>query len=158
MMKIYRTAACALLQLLAAAAVHGQEIARVNPPGAPRPVAAYSQVTEVPPGMRLLFLAGQVGNRADGTLPPTVDEQAVQALENIRLILAGEGAGPEAVVKLNFYFAARPADMSRIAAERADMFSKQAPPPTTWVYVAGLARPEYLVEIEAVAAVPDRPR
>jgi enamine deaminase RidA (YjgF/YER057c/UK114 family) len=34
------------------------------------------------------------------------------------------------------------------------MFAGTAPPPSTWVQVAGLARPEYLVEIEAVAAVP----
>lgn len=83
-----------------------------------------------------------------------MEEQAVQALENIRLILAAEGAGPEHIVKLTFYAAAKPGDMAEIGAKRAEMFGKSAPPPSTWVYVSGLARPGYLIEIEAVAAVP----
>jgi enamine deaminase RidA (YjgF/YER057c/UK114 family) len=102
----------------------------------------------------MLFLAGQVGNRADGSLPESVDDQAVQALENIRLILAAEGAGPQDIVKLTFYVAAKPASLAKLNAKRAAMFAGTAPPPSTWVQVAGLARPEYLIEIEAVAAVP----
>jgi enamine deaminase RidA (YjgF/YER057c/UK114 family) len=133
---------------------HGQDIRKINPPSVPKPVAAYSHVAEVPAGTRMLFLAGQVGNRADGSLPESVDDQAVQALENIRLILAAEGAGPRDIVKLTFYVAAKPASLAKLNAKRAAMFAGTAPPPSTWVQVAGLARPEYLIEIEAVAAVP----
>jgi enamine deaminase RidA (YjgF/YER057c/UK114 family) len=135
---------------------HGQEIRKANPPSVPKPVAAYSHVAEVPAGTRMLFLAGQVGNRADGSLPESVDDQAVQALENIRLMLAAEGAGPQDIVKLTFYVAAKPASLAKLNAKREAMFGAVPPPPSTWVYVAGLARPEYLVEIEAVAAVPLR--
>ena len=74
------------------APAHGQAIRKANPPTVAKPVAAYSHVAEVPPGTRLLYLAGQVGNRPDGSLPESVDDQAAQALENIRLILAAEGA------------------------------------------------------------------
>jgi enamine deaminase RidA (YjgF/YER057c/UK114 family) len=146
--------------LLAACAfgpAHGQEIVRkVNPATVAKPVAAYSHVAEVPAGTRMLYLAGQVGNRPDGSLPESVEDQAVQALENIRLILAAEGAGPQDIVKLTFYVAAKPASLAKLNAKRAEMFGGTAPPPSTWVYVAGLARPEYLVEIEAVAAAPAR--
>lgn len=147
-----------LLAVLVFGPVHGQEIRKINPPSVPKPVAAYSHVADVPPGTRLLFLAGQVGNRADGSLPEGVEDQAVQALENIRLILAAQGAGPQDIVKLTFYVAAKPASLAKLNAKRAEMFAGTAPPPSTWIQVAGLARPEYLVEIEAVAAVPARAR
>ena len=147
-----------LLAVLVFGPAHGQEIRKINPPSVPKPVAAYSHVAEVPPGTRLLFLAGQVGNRADGSLPDGVEDQAVQALENIRLILAAQGAGPQDIVKLTFYVAAKPASLAKLNAKRAEMFAGTPPPPSTWIQVAGLARPEYLVEIEAVAAVPARAR
>jgi enamine deaminase RidA (YjgF/YER057c/UK114 family) len=149
-------AAAGLLLALPATAAGAQEIRKANPPSVAKPVAAYSHVAEVPPGTRLLFLAGQIGNRPDGSLPSTVEDQAVQALDNVRAILAAEGAGPEHIVKMTIYAAARPADMAKIAAKRAEMFRGTMPPPSTWVYVTALARPEYLIEIEAVAAVPVR--
>jgi enamine deaminase RidA (YjgF/YER057c/UK114 family) len=117
--------------LLAACAfgpAHGQEIVRkVNPATVAKPVAAYSHVAEVPAGTRMLYLAGQVGNRPDGSLPESVEDQAVQALENIRLILAAEGAGPQDIVKLTFYVAAKPASLAKLNAKRAEMFGGTAP-------------------------------
>jgi enamine deaminase RidA (YjgF/YER057c/UK114 family) len=145
-----------LLAVFVLGPAYGQAIRKINPPSVPKPVAAYSHVAEVPPGTRLLFLAGQVGNRADGSLPEGVEDQAVQALENIRLILAAQGAGPQDIVKLTFYVAAKPASLAKLNAKRAEMFAGTPPPPSTWIQVAGLARPEYLVEIEAVAAVSAR--
>ena len=134
----------------------GQPIRKINPSSVPKPVAAYSHVAEGPPGTRLLFLAGQVGNRADGSVPEGVEDQAVQALDNIRLILAAQGAGPQDIVKLTFYVAAKPASLATLNAKRAEMFAGTPPPPSTWIQVAGLAQPGYPVEIEAVAAVPAR--
>lgn len=141
---------------LAVHSAQAEAVRKANPVSVPKPVAAYSHVAVVPPGTRLLYLAGQVGNRADGTVPATIEEQAVQALENIRLILAAEGAGPEDIVKLTFYAAAKPTDMAKIGAKRAQMLGKSPPPPSTWVYVSGLASPQYLIEVEAIAAVPDK--
>jgi enamine deaminase RidA (YjgF/YER057c/UK114 family) len=141
-------------QLAAFGPAHGQAIRKANPPTVAKPVAAYSHVAEVPPGTRLLYLAGQVGNRPDGSLPESVEDQAVQALENIRLILAAEGARPQDIVKLTFYVAAKPASLAKLNAKRTALFAGTAPPPATWVQVVALARPEYLIEIEAVAAVP----
>ena len=147
-------AALLAAQLAAFAPAHGQTVRKANPPTVAKPVAAYSHVAEVPPGTRLLYLAGQVGNRPDGSLPESVEDQAVQALENIRLILAAEGARPQDIVKLTFYVAQKPVSIAKLNAKRTEMCAGTAPPPSTWVQVAGLARPEYLVEIEAVAAVP----
>ena len=137
-------------------ALRAESIRKVNPPSVPKPVAAYSHVAEVPPGHRLLFLAGQIGNRSDGTLAATLEEQAAQAFDNIRAILAAEGAEPRDIVKMTIYAATRPQNMAAISAKRAEIFKGTEPPPSTWIYVAGLARPDILIEIEAVAAVPIR--
>lgn len=92
-MKTHRQLVCCLLQSLAAVSAHGQDIRKMNPPDVARPVAPYSHVAEVPAGTRMLFLAGQVGYRSDGTLAAGVEEQAVQALENIRLIWRRKAPG-----------------------------------------------------------------
>lgn len=157
-MKLRTLSPFILLPLLFPASAHSQEIRKSNPPNVAKPVAAYSHLAEVPAGTRMLFLAGQVGNRPDGSLPATVEEQAVQALENIRLILEAEGARPEDIVKLTFFVVKKPGDMSKIAEKRAALFGKTNPPPSTWVYVSGLAALEYLIEVEAIAAAPVRPK
>lgn len=130
-------------------------IRKLNPETVAPPIGVYSHVAVVPAGTRLLFLAGQIGKRLDGTLAATVEEQCVQALENVRLILASQGAKPEHIVKLMFYLSAKPTDWAPIDEKRATLFRGVQPPPVTWVYVSELFRPEYLVEVEAAAAVPE---
>jgi enamine deaminase RidA (YjgF/YER057c/UK114 family) len=144
----------ALLLTIAATPALGQHIRKTNPPGVARPVGSYSHVTEVPPGTRMLFLAGQVGNRLDGSLPASIEAQAAQAFDDVRAILASQGARPDHIVKMTIYAAAKPTDPAAIGRKHAEMFKGTEPPPNTWVYVSQLARPEYLIEIEVVAAVP----
>jgi len=129
-------------------------IRKLNPETVAPPIGDYSHVAVVPAGMRMLFVAGQIGNRPDGSLPARVEEQCVQALENVRLILASQGAKPEHIVKLMFYVSAKPTDWAPIGEKRAALFRGVQPPPVTWVYVSELFRPEYLVEVETVATVP----
>jgi enamine deaminase RidA (YjgF/YER057c/UK114 family) len=136
-------------------AAPAEPIQKLNPSTVAKPVGAYSHLAVVPPKTRLLYLAGQIGNQPDGTLPSTVEEQIVQAYENVRQILASQGATPDDIVKMTIYVAARPTNWDVIRRKRAAMFKGIQPPPSTWVYVSGLIRPEYLVEIEAVAAIPD---
>lgn len=150
--------ALAVASFAIAPEVGAAPVEKQNPGAVAKPVGAYSHVAVVPPGTRLLYLAGQIGNRPDGTLPATVEEQFVQALENVRLILASQGAGPEHVVKLMFYVSAKPTNWAPIREKRAAMFRGVQPPPATWVYVSELIRAEYLVEVEAVAAVPHQSR
>jgi enamine deaminase RidA (YjgF/YER057c/UK114 family) len=128
----------------------------VNPAGVAPPVAAYSHLAIVPAGTRLLFLAGQIGNRPDGSLAGSVEDQMIQAYENIRSILASQGAGPQHIAKVMIYASAEPTDWPKLRAHRRAFFGDRMPPPSTWVYVRQLARPNYLVEVEVVATVPNR--
>ena len=116
------------------------------------PPAGYSHVVGIPPG-RLVWTAGQVGMDADGAVADGLEAQARLAFENVGRALEAAGAGWRDVVKLTFFVT----DLSELPAVRAirDEFVHTASPPTsTLVQVAGLFRPDLLVEVEAVAWLP----
>jgi reactive intermediate/imine deaminase len=102
----------------------------------------------------LLFVAGQVAQDQEGNLVGRgdIEAQAVQVFENLRAVLASAGASLDDVVKLTTY-ATSVAYRAKIAEVRARYFNTYFPP-NTFVVVASLATPEYLLEIEAVAAAP----
>ncbi|HEV7370710.1 RidA family protein [Arenibaculum sp.] len=113
----------------------------------------YSHGVEVPAGSRRLYVAGQVGTRPDGTIAGDLDGQVEQIMTNIEAILADAGMDLGDVVKLNAY-CLKSEDIMTYAALRNRYF-KGAPPATTAVVVAGLALPEWLIEVDAVAEKTD---
>lgn len=127
-----------------------------NPPSLP-PSHGYSQVAAVPPGARLLFIAGQVALDSTGALvgPGDAAAQAGQVFENLRRALASEGATFADVVKLTYYVR-DVAQLPAIRAMRDRYVNRAAPPTSTLVEVRRLFRDDVLLEVEAVAAV--RPR
>lgn len=131
---------------------------RWNPDTVAPPLGRYSHLAEVPAGHRLVFLAGQLGVGPDGTLAgPGAEPQAKQIFANLGALLAAEGAGPEHLVKL-LTLVAGTEHLDGYRAAQAEAFANWFPdgdyPAQTLAVVAGLARPEYAVEVEAVAAVP----
>ena len=145
---------------VAAAPAHAQahsandSIRFINPPTLSSAPRIASKLVAVPAGSRLIYISGLVGNDAAGKVvgPGDMHAQAKQVFENVRLALAAAGGTFKDVVKLNFYLT----DMSRadeVRAVRAQYINADAPPASTLVEVSKLAAPEYLVEIEAVAAI-----
>ena len=121
-----------------------------NPDSIHPPVGAYSHQVEVPPGSRLIVMAGQVGKKVDGTVPDDPIEQATVALDNVRKNLEAAGLGIGDIVKLTWYV------VGEIDAQRRRevlmRWLGEHRPASTFLYVAGLASPEYKVEIDALAA------
>jgi len=115
------------------------------------PFATYAHAVEVPANMRLLVLSGQLGIAPDGTVPEGAEAQAALCLENIRAVLADVGADVSAIVRLNAYVSARDHLAGYMAAR--DRFVGDPPPASTLMIVGGFARPEFLVEVEALAAI-----
>lgn len=115
------------------------------------PYGAYSHSAVVAASARLLFTSGQVGENQDG-VPATVEEQYEVALTNIANILAAKGATPANIVKLTTYLV-QPIPPARMRAIRDSVFG-DIKPAATMLPIPQLAAPEYLVEIEAVAALP----
>jgi len=115
--------------------------------------AGYSQVARVSEG-RLVFVAGQVALDKSGNLVGRDDFRAQirQVFENLKAAVEAAGGTMNDVIKLNIYLL----DLSHLPAFREvrDQYvNLEAPPASTLVQVTGLFRPEFLVEIEAVAVV-----
>ncbi len=104
---------------------------------------------------RLVFVSGQVALDGAGSLVGEGDcgEQARQTFRNVAAALASAGATWDDVVKLTA-FLVDPADYDAYAAARLEVFPQGGPASST-VIVAALVRPEFLIEIEAVAALGD---
>jgi len=103
---------------------------------------------------QLVFAAGQVAQDRDGNLVGRgdIEAQAVQVFENLQAVLHAAGATLNDVVKLTTY-TTNIAYRAKIAEVRARYFTSYFPP-NTLIVVASLATPDYLLEIEAVAACP----
>ncbi|HEY6334441.1 MAG TPA: RidA family protein [Alphaproteobacteria bacterium] len=126
----------------------------VNPDGVPKPLKPhYSNAVRVTAGP-LLFIAGQVALDAEGRIVGKGDlrAQAVQVLENIRVILSTHAADMADVVSVTVYVTDIRA-FNEIADIRLRYFPKDGPA-SAIVEVSRLALPELLVEISAVASVP----
>lgn len=98
----------------------------------------------------MVFISGQIGMRPDGTVPPSIGEQAEQVFSNISALLAAHHLGPEALVKLTAFIVAGQ-DVQAVRQVRTG-FLKGHRPTSTIVYVSQLVEPGWHVEIEAVAA------
>lgn len=121
--------------------------ASINPP-----LARYSHGIAVPAGHRLVFTSGQLGIRSDGTIPADCEAQADLCFANIATILAEDGMTLKDVIRLNAYVTDRGHLQSYMRSR--DRQFPGTPPASTLMIVTGFARPEFLVEIEAVAAAP----
>jgi len=104
-----------------------------------------------------LHLAGQVAWDKDYAVVggPDLAAQTRQALANIKAVLAAAGAGVEDLLRLRTFIVDY--DMSKLGAVGAELgafYGDVTPAPNTIVGVQALAMPDFLIEIEAIAAVP----
>ena len=102
----------------------------------------------------LLFIAGTIGRRADGTIPETIEEQTEIAIGRIGEILRLEGLDLSALVDVTSYHVEMHQHMAGFSRAKEKLV---APPFPTWslIGVSALASPGLLVEIRATAAYPD---
>lgn len=119
------------------------------------PFARYAHGVEVPPGARLIFTSGQLGLAADGSVPDDVRAQADICFANIDAILHSGGAGRGDVVRINAFVTDRVHMAGYMAARDRWLADVERLPASTLVIVSGFTRPEFTVEIEVIAAVPE---
>ncbi|MBM3504032.1 MAG: hypothetical protein FJX65_09165 [Alphaproteobacteria bacterium] len=105
---------------------------------------------EIPPGSRILYISGQTATDDNGHTPPDAETQADVVYGKVVQSLKDAGMDVTDVVKTNLYMV-NPGDIGAIykAGQKHFRGHTQA---GTLVYVKGLARPEVLLELEAVAA------
>jgi enamine deaminase RidA (YjgF/YER057c/UK114 family) len=127
-----------------------------NPDTMAKPTAGYSQVAEVNDG-KVVYIAGQVAMDRAGNLVGKDDyrAQVQQVFENLKAAVEASGGDFSNVIKLNYY-CVEGVDPSQLTITREirDKYVNTANPPTsTFVVVKRLIRPEWLVEVDAVAVV-----
>lgn len=125
-----------------------------NPSVVAPPLGSYSHVSK---GAGLLHIAGQVGVDPSGTLAgDDVTAQARQTYRNLEAILSAESLSPTAIVKFTTYLIDED-DIAAFYGVRDELFPELFPdggyPPNTLLVVRRLVKPEFRVEIEAVAAL-----
>jgi enamine deaminase RidA (YjgF/YER057c/UK114 family) len=139
-----------VLVLLPAAASAQAGPRYINPPTLVKP-NGYTHVVVAPDG-RTAYVAGQVAFDSTGQLVGGNDfqAQAERVFQNLRRALAGAGGSLDDVVKTTTFVT----DQKHVAALReirAKYLDRNRPPANTMVVVSSLARPDLLIEIEAVA-------
>jgi enamine deaminase RidA (YjgF/YER057c/UK114 family) len=129
----------------------------INPKGLAAP-HGYTHVVAAKPG-KMVFISGQVAMDSQGHLVGKDDlkAQAKQVFENLKTALAAAGGSFDDVVKITWYVKGYdPQNLSTLREVRDSYVNKDKPPASTLVGVSSLFQSDYLLEVDAVAVVPER--
>ena len=117
------------------------------------PFGAYSQGLIAPSGRRLMALSGRLGVTADGICPSGVRAQADLILHDIDQLLSSAGGGRSDVLRLSAFVTDRAHMGDYMQARDAWVLGLNPLPASTLMIVSGFTKPEFLVEIEVLAAL-----
>lgn len=121
-----------------------------NPESIPAPAGRYVHQIEVTNPGRILFISGQIGIKADGSVPADPVEQLDLAMTYVMANLEAAGFGADALTKLTTYVVGDLDPAGRRTVLDKHLGSHVSC--STLVFVAALARPEFKVEVDAWAA------
>jgi enamine deaminase RidA (YjgF/YER057c/UK114 family) len=122
------------------------------------PGHGYTHAVVTKPG-KLIFLSGQVANDPSGQLVGKGDlkAQTDQVFANLKTALAATGATFNDVVKITWYIKGyKPDDLPVLRGVRDKYVNTAQPPASTLIGVASLFQEDYLLEIDAIAVVPEK--
>ena len=105
---------------------------------------------------RMVFVRGQVGQDLETSVSVGIGDaaaQAAQAMKNVKQLLSEAGAGLEHICKITIYLV-DPRYREPVY-RTVGSWLKGVFPVSTGIVVAGLARPEWLVEVDVIAVIPD---
>jgi enamine deaminase RidA (YjgF/YER057c/UK114 family) len=105
---------------------------------------------------RMVFVRGQVGQDLDTAVNVGVGDasaQAEQAMANVNQLLSEAGARLEHICKITIYLT--DPRFREVVYRTIGRWLRGVYPVSTGIVVAGLARPEWLVEIDVTAVIPD---
>jgi reactive intermediate/imine deaminase len=125
----------------------------INPPTLSA-ATGYTHVVEVVRG-RTIYISGQIAFDKSGNVVGKGDfaAQATQVFENLKAALAAAGATFDSLVKVTT-FVTEMSQLAELRAIRGKYYGKNAPA-STLVQIGKLAHPDLMIEIEAIAVVPE---
>jgi enamine deaminase RidA (YjgF/YER057c/UK114 family) len=121
-----------------------------NPKTIAKPASRYSHGALAEAGVRWLHISGQVGVDPDGKIVKGIEAQMERAFQNVFAVVREGGMSIDEIVKLSCYVLTR--DHVPLFRTTRDQHFVKTAPASTLLIVAALALPDWLVEIEAVAA------
>jgi enamine deaminase RidA (YjgF/YER057c/UK114 family) len=130
---------------------------KINPAGLYESLGYGFSHAALQEGGSTLHLAGQVAWDSTGAIVGAGDlaAQTRQALQNLNTVLADVGATPADIVRLRTYVVDHTPDkLGVVISEIMAFYGTAVPAPNSLIGVAALALPDFLIEIEAVAALP----
>ena len=123
-----------------------------NPDTIAAPVGRYVHQIEIGTPQKLLFIAGQVGMRPDGSVPDDAVEQLDIALQNVLRNIEAAGLETADLVKITTYVV-QGTELDPVRRREAmERLLGETVPTSTLVFISALAAPQYKVEIEGWAA------
>ena len=133
------------------------EIKIFNPEGLAKPLGQYSHITRVK-ASEYIFIAGQLAADKNGNVVGAgdFDAQCVQTFANIEIALKAAGAGWGNIVQL-YTFMVHSQDIAKFMKYRLrefpKMFASGIYPPNTLLVIDRLVKEEFLIEVQATAAL-----
>lgn len=124
----------------------------VTAPDIHPPFARYSHAVLAPAGARLLFCSGQLGIAADASVPEGVAAQTALCFANIRAVLCAAGMDMADIVRVSAFVTGREHLAGYMRARDEALAGVDPPPASTLMIVSGFSRPEFVVEVEVIAA------
>ena len=117
---------------------------------------AFTNVVVVKGNVKTVHIGGQDALNASGEIVGKGDivAQTEQVLANVRAALEAGGARPEHIIRWNIYVVEGQSLQAGFAAFQNAWPEVPNPPAITMAFVSGLAHPDFLVEMDAVAVVP----
>jgi enamine deaminase RidA (YjgF/YER057c/UK114 family) len=117
---------------------------------------AFTQAVVVSGAVKTIYVGGQDAVDASGAIVGVGDlaAQTQQIFHNMRAALAAAGAGLEHIIKWNVYIVQGQDLRPGFEVFQREWGNRAKPPAITAAFVAALAHPDFLVEIDAIAVVP----
>ena len=135
--------------------MHGQ-VQHINPDNLSKN-PAFTQVVTVTGPAKTIYIGGQDAVDATGAIVGKGDikAQVEQVFKNLQTALKASGAELEYIVKWNIYIVQGQPLRPAFEVSQQRWGGRPNPPAITVMFVAGLANPDFLVEMDAIAVIPD---
>jgi 2-iminobutanoate/2-iminopropanoate deaminase len=120
-----------------------------------QPTGHFSQATVIEARGKLVFISGMTARRADGSIAGIgdIEAQTKQVCENIKAAVEAAGGKMDDIVRVDVYVR-NMEHFEQIHKVRREYFKAPAPA-STMVEICKMTSPDYLIEINAIAVIPD---
>lgn len=135
---------------------HGQ-VEHINPEGLPKN-PAFTQVIAVTGPAKTVYIGGQDAVDSTGAIvgKGDIQLQVEQVFKNLQTALIASGAELEHIIKWNIYIVQGQPLRPGFEVSQQIWGQRPNPPAISVMFVAGLANPDFLVEMDAIAVIPEK--